>query len=107
LQYEHPRSIKRVIRSDKPITSVFPVKSQKCDFGAEPRCRLFATSAGKVLNPSRQSGNELKQNTTTRGTIGASNLDKLNVFFATKNTLGDLSTKLEIRPITVLAHPVY
>jgi hypothetical protein len=47
-----PRSIKRVIRSDKPITSVFPVKSQKCDFGAERRCRLFATSAGpgKGLN---------------------------------------------------------
>jgi hypothetical protein len=50
LQYKHPRSIKRVIRSDKPITSFFPVKSQKCDFGAEPRCRLFATSAGKGLN---------------------------------------------------------
>jgi hypothetical protein len=49
LQYKHPRSIKRVIRSDKPITSVFPVKSQKCDFGAEHRCHLFATSAGKRL----------------------------------------------------------
>jgi hypothetical protein len=49
LQYKHPRSIERVIRSDKPITSVFPVKSQKCDFGAEPSCRLFATSAGKGL----------------------------------------------------------
>jgi hypothetical protein len=49
LQYKHPRSIKRVIRSGKPITSVFPVKSQQCDFGAEPRCRLFATSAGKGL----------------------------------------------------------
>jgi hypothetical protein len=30
LQYKHPRSMKRVIRSDKPITSVFPVKSQNC-----------------------------------------------------------------------------
>jgi hypothetical protein len=35
--------------SDKPIPSAFPVKSQKYDFGAEPRCRLFATSAGKGL----------------------------------------------------------
>jgi hypothetical protein len=51
LKYKHPRSIKRVIRSDKSITSVFPVKSQKCDFGAEHRCRLFATSAGKGLKP--------------------------------------------------------
>jgi hypothetical protein len=49
LQYKHPRSIKRVIRSGKPMTLVFPVKSQKCDFGAESRCRLFATSAGKGL----------------------------------------------------------
>jgi hypothetical protein len=32
LQYKHPRSIKRTIRSDKPITSVFPVS----DFDAEP-----------------------------------------------------------------------
>jgi hypothetical protein len=31
------------------VSSVFPVKSQKCDFGAEPRWRLFATSAGKGL----------------------------------------------------------
>jgi hypothetical protein len=50
LQYKHPRSIKRVIRSDKPLASVFLVKSQKCDFGAEPRFSLFATSAGKGLN---------------------------------------------------------
>jgi hypothetical protein len=28
---------------------VFPVKSQKCDFGAELRCRIIATSAGKGL----------------------------------------------------------
>jgi hypothetical protein len=35
--------------ADKPITSVFPVKSQKCDFVAEPRCRLLATLAGKGL----------------------------------------------------------
>jgi hypothetical protein len=41
--------MKRVIRSDKPITSVFPVKSQNCDFGAEPKYRLFATSASKGL----------------------------------------------------------
>jgi hypothetical protein len=36
LQYKHPRSMKRVIRTDKPTTSIVPVKSQKCDFGAEP-----------------------------------------------------------------------
>jgi hypothetical protein len=41
--------MKRVIRSDKPVTSVFPVQSQKCDYGAEPRCRFLATSAGKGL----------------------------------------------------------
>jgi hypothetical protein len=41
--------MERVNRSDKPITSVFPVKSQKCEFGAEPRCRLIATSAGNRL----------------------------------------------------------
>jgi hypothetical protein len=29
LQYKHPRSVKSVIRTDKPITLVFPVKSQK------------------------------------------------------------------------------
>jgi hypothetical protein len=46
LAYEHPRSIERVIRSAKSITSV---KSQKCDFGAEPRFRLYATSAEKGL----------------------------------------------------------
>jgi hypothetical protein len=45
----HTPGQKRVIRSDKPITSVFPVKSHKCDFGAEPRCRLFVTFAGKGL----------------------------------------------------------
>jgi hypothetical protein len=49
LQYKHPRSTKRVIRSDNPITSVFPVTSQKCDFGAEHRCRSFATLAGKHI----------------------------------------------------------
>jgi hypothetical protein len=50
LQYKHPRSKIRVIRSDKPVTWVFPVKSQKCDFGAEPRCRLIVTSTGQGLN---------------------------------------------------------
>jgi hypothetical protein len=49
LQYKHPSSIKRFIRSDKPITLLFPVKSQKCDFGAEPRSRIIATSAVKWL----------------------------------------------------------
>jgi hypothetical protein len=51
LRYKHPRSVKRVIRSDKPITSVFPVKSKKkCYFGVEPRCCLFVTFGGKGLN---------------------------------------------------------
>jgi hypothetical protein len=44
--------MKRVIRSDKPVSSVFPVKLQKCDFGAEPRGRLIATAAGKGINTS-------------------------------------------------------
>jgi hypothetical protein len=35
LQYKHPRSTKRDMRSDKPITSVFPVRSHKCDIGRE------------------------------------------------------------------------
>jgi hypothetical protein len=52
LQYKDPRSIKRVIKSGKPITLVFPIKSQKCDVGAEPKCRLLATPAGKGLKNS-------------------------------------------------------
>jgi hypothetical protein len=51
LQYKHPRSIKKSLgqTSQSLMTLVFPVKLQKCDFGAKPRCRLFATSAGKGL----------------------------------------------------------
>jgi hypothetical protein len=49
LQYKHPRSIKRVIRSDKPVTLFLLLWSQKCDFGAEPRSRIIATSAVKGL----------------------------------------------------------
>jgi hypothetical protein len=50
LQYEHPRSIKRVIGSDKPVTLLLLLWSHKCDFGAEPRSRIIATWAGKGLN---------------------------------------------------------
>jgi hypothetical protein len=49
LQYKHPRSIKRVIRSDKPVTLLSLLWSHKCDFGAEPRSRIIATSAVKGL----------------------------------------------------------
>jgi hypothetical protein len=49
LQYKHPRSMKRVIRSDKPVTLLVLLWSHKCDFGAEPRSRIIATSAVKGL----------------------------------------------------------
>jgi hypothetical protein len=49
LQYKHIRSMKRVIRSDKPVTLLVLHWSQKCDFGAEPRSRIIATSAVKGL----------------------------------------------------------
>jgi hypothetical protein len=49
LQYRHPRSIKRVIRSDKPVTLLLLLWSHKCNFGAEPRSRIIATSAVKGL----------------------------------------------------------
>jgi hypothetical protein len=50
LQYKHPRSIKRVIRSDKPATLLLLLWSHKCDFGAEPRSRIIATGSERV-NP--------------------------------------------------------
>jgi hypothetical protein len=50
LQYKHPRSMKRVIRSDKPVTLLLLFWSHKCDNGAEPRSRIIATSAVKGLN---------------------------------------------------------
>jgi hypothetical protein len=50
LQCKHPRSIKRVIRSDKPVTLLLLLLSHKCDFGGEPRSRIIATSAVKGLN---------------------------------------------------------
>jgi hypothetical protein len=50
LQYKHPRSMKRVIRSGKPITLLLLLWWHKCDFGAEPRSRITATSAVKGLN---------------------------------------------------------
>jgi hypothetical protein len=49
LQYNYPRSMKRVIRSDKPVTLLLLFWSHKCDFGAEPRSRIIATSAVKGL----------------------------------------------------------
>jgi hypothetical protein len=49
LQYKHPRSIKRVIRSDKPVTLLLLLWSHKCNFGTEPRSRIIATSAVKGL----------------------------------------------------------
>jgi hypothetical protein len=41
--------MKRVIRSYKPVTLLLLLWSHKCDFGAEPRSRLIATSAVKEL----------------------------------------------------------
>jgi hypothetical protein len=49
LQYKHPRPMKRVIRSDKPVTLLLLPWSHKCGFGAEPRSRIIATSAVKGL----------------------------------------------------------
>jgi hypothetical protein len=50
LQYKHHRSMKRVIRSDKPVTLLLLLWSHKRDIGAEPRSRIIATSAVKGLN---------------------------------------------------------
>jgi hypothetical protein len=50
LQYKHPGSIKRVIRSDKPVTLLLLLWPHKCDIGAEPRSRIIANSAVKGLN---------------------------------------------------------
>jgi hypothetical protein len=41
--------MKRVIRSDKPVTLLLLLWSHKCDFGAEPRSLIIATSAMKGL----------------------------------------------------------
>jgi hypothetical protein len=49
LQYKHPRSMKRVIKSDKPVTLLLLLWSHICDFGAEPRSHIIATSAVKGL----------------------------------------------------------
>jgi hypothetical protein len=49
LQYKHPRSMKRVIRPDKPVTLLLLLWSHKCDFSAEPRSRIIVTSAVKEL----------------------------------------------------------
>jgi hypothetical protein len=50
LQYKHARSIKRIIRSGKPVTLLLLLWSHKCDFGAKLKSRIIATSAVKVLN---------------------------------------------------------
>jgi hypothetical protein len=42
LQYKHLRSMKRVIRSDKPVPLLLLLWSHKCDFGVEPRSNVFA-----------------------------------------------------------------
>jgi hypothetical protein len=44
--------MKRVIRSNKPVTLLLLLWSHKCDFGAEPKSRIIATSAVKGLRPS-------------------------------------------------------
>jgi hypothetical protein len=49
LQYKRPRSMKRVIRSDKIVTLLLLFWSHKCDLSAEPRSRIIATSAVKGL----------------------------------------------------------
>jgi hypothetical protein len=41
--------MKRVIKSDKPVTLLLLFWSHKCDNGAEPRSRIIATSAVKGL----------------------------------------------------------
>jgi hypothetical protein len=63
LQYKHPRSMKRVIRLDKPVTLLLLFWSHKCDFGAEPMSRIIATPAVKGLMSSGYFYlNEPKQN---------------------------------------------
>jgi hypothetical protein len=42
--------MKSVIRSDKAVTLLLLFWSHKCDFGAEPRSRIIATSAVKGFN---------------------------------------------------------
>jgi hypothetical protein len=41
--------MKRVIRSDQPVTLLLLLWSHKCDFSAEPRSRIIAISAVKGL----------------------------------------------------------
>jgi hypothetical protein len=41
--------MKRVIRSDEPVTLFLLLWSHKCNFGAEPKSRIIATSAVKGL----------------------------------------------------------
>jgi hypothetical protein len=41
--------MKRVIRSDKPVTLLLLLWSHKCDIGAEPRSRIIVTLAVKGL----------------------------------------------------------
>jgi hypothetical protein len=62
LQYKHPRSMKRVIRSDKPVTLLLLFWSHKCDIGAEPRSRIIATSAVKGTERDTDYHSLLQQN---------------------------------------------
>jgi hypothetical protein len=48
--------MKRVIRSDKPVTVLLLFWSHKCDIGAEPRNRIIATSAVKGLKANSEWG---------------------------------------------------
>jgi hypothetical protein len=56
--------MKRVIRSDKPVILLLLFWSHKCDFGAEPRSRIIATSAVKGLN--KQNEKKIKQDKLTQ-----------------------------------------
>jgi hypothetical protein len=71
LQYKHPRSMKIVIRSDKPVTLLLLLWLHKCNIGAEPRSRIIATSAVKGLRshePCTVMSGPLPQNVNTAQT---------------------------------------
>jgi hypothetical protein len=52
--------MKRVIRSDKPVTLLLLLWSHKCDFGAEPRSRIIATSVVKGLKMYSRPSSDVK-----------------------------------------------
>jgi hypothetical protein len=55
--------MKRVIRSNKPVTLLLLLWSHKCDFGAEPRSCIIATSPVKGLKKKRKKKKKLKMKT--------------------------------------------